>query len=169
MSIRLLRKERERIVKEFCLRHNGVYNPGTFVEEVRSMGPDHPAYRHFTWDDTEAARKQRTWEARMFVQGLKLVFEVEYQTPKGRIKLVERDAPLFLSPTSTRRDGSGYNMFDPNDPEHLEELRHQGVVDLRAWIDRYSVALSSVGLTTLPLDRIISVLESPPAVLQAAE
>ena len=60
MSVKLLRKQRAEIVKDFCLRHGGVYNPQTFVEEVRSTGPDHPAYELFTWDDTKAAREHRT-------------------------------------------------------------------------------------------------------------
>jgi hypothetical protein len=169
MSVRLLRKQRAEIVKDFCLRHDGVYNPHTFVEEVRSTGPDHPAYQFFTWDDTEAANKQRTWEARMFVQGLKLVFQIEHQTPTGRIKIHERDVPLLLSPSSTRQDGMGYYMFDPNDPDHLEELRRQAVVDLKAWLVRYSVALDAAGLTAQPLERIISILESRPVSQQAAE
>ena len=169
MSVRLLRKQRAEIVKDFCLRHGGAYNPQTFVEEVRSRGPDHPAYDLFTWDDTEAAHKQRTWEARMFVQGLKLVFEVEHQTPTGRIKIQERDVPLLLSPSSTRQDGMGYYMFDPDDPDHLEELRRQAVVDLRAWLVRYAVALDTAGLTAQPLERVISILESPSTALQAAE
>jgi len=159
MSVRLLRKQRAEIVKDFCLRHGGVYNPQTFVEEVRSTGPDHPAYDLFTWDDTKAAREHRTWQARMFVQGLKLVFEVEHQTPTA----------LLLSPSSTRQDGMGYYMFDPDDPDHLEELRRQAVVDLRAWLVRYAVALDTAGLTAQPLERVISILESPSTALQAAE
>jgi len=171
MSIhRMLRKERAEIVKDFCLRHGGVYNPQTFVEEVRSTGPDHPAYNHFTWNDTEAAHKQRTWEARMFVQGLKLEYKIEHLTPTGKIKVQERDVPLLLSPSETRQDGMGYYMFDPDDPEHLEELRRQAVVDLKAWVVRYAVALDSAGLTKQPLERIISILESTSASsLQAAE
>jgi hypothetical protein len=105
----------------------------------------------------------------MFVQGLKLVFEVEHQTPTGRIKIQERDVPLLLSPSSTRQDGMGYYMFDPDDPDHLEELRRQAVVDLRAWLVRYAVALDTAGLTAQPLERVISILESPSTALQAAE
>jgi len=169
MSVKLLRKQRAEIVKDFCLRHGGVYNPQTFVEEVRSTGPDHPAYELFTWDDTKAAREHRTWQARMFVQGLKLVFQVEHQTPTGRIKIQERDVPLLLSPSSTRQDGMGYYIFDPNDPDHLEELRRQAVVDLKAWLVRYAVALDTAGLTGQPLERIISILEPATTALQAAE
>ena len=169
MSLKLLRKQRAEIVKDFCQRHGGKYNPHTFVEEVRSTGPDHPAYELFTWDDTKAAREHRTWQARMFVQGLKLVFEVEHQTPTGKIKIQERDVPLLLSPSSTRQDGMGYYMFDPDDPDHLEELRRQAVVDLKAWLVRYSVALDTAGLTGQPLERIISILESATTALQAAE
>ena len=105
----------------------------------------------------------------MFVQGLKLVFEVEHQTPTGKIKIQERDVPLLLSPSSTRQDGMGYYMFDPDDPDHLEELRRQAVVDLKAWLVRYSVALETAGLTGQPLERIISILESATTALQAAE
>jgi len=169
MSIRLLRKQRAEIIKDFCLRHGGVYNPHAFVEEVRSTGPDHPAYDFFEWDDTKAANEHRTWQARMFVQGLKLVFQIEHQTPTGRIKIQERDVPLLLSPSSTRQDGMGYYMFDPDDPDHLEELRRQAVVDLKAWLVRYSVALDAAGLTALPLERIVAVLESRPVSQQAAE
>ena len=170
MSVRMLRKEREKIVKEFCSRHNGIFNAETFVEEVRSEGPDHPAYNYFTWDDTAAAQKYRNWEARMFVQGLKLVFEVEHQTASGKITIQERDVPLLLSPSAKRQQGYGYYIFDPDNPDHLEELRRQSVVDLKAWLERYSTALVSAGLTTQPLDRIISTLENmKPSTLQAAE
>ena len=169
MSVRLLRKQRAEIIKDFCQRHGGVYNPHSFVEEVRSTGPDHPAYDFFEWDDNKAASEHRTRQARMFVQGLKLVFQIEHQTPTGRIKIQERDVPLLLSPSSTRQDGMGYYMFDPDDPDHLEELRRQAVVDLKAWLVRYSVALDAAGLTALPLERILSVLESRPVSQQAAE
>jgi hypothetical protein len=30
---------RQRIVREFAVRHNGQYNPSLFLEEVRQRGP----------------------------------------------------------------------------------------------------------------------------------
>src|SRR3546814_9286039 len=69
--------QRQGIIRDFAVRHNGFYNPRLFVEEVLAEGPDHPAHGWFEWDSDRAAHEHRIWQAREFAKGLRVVFTVE--------------------------------------------------------------------------------------------
>lgn len=151
---------RQEIVREFAARHDGRYDPALFVQEVRATGPDHPAYEWFEWRDDKAATDYRLWQAREFVQGLKVSFEIE-EIGRKPIKVRAVEAPLMVSPEGSRKTGGGYFLLDPTDPDHMAELCRQGAADLRRWLRRYGAALAHAG-------GFVTVIEKQAKALEAA-
>lgn len=61
-------RELKRIEKEA-----GVITPATVIEQARSEHS--PLYPFFTWDNDEAARKFREWQARVLISCVKVTFK----------------------------------------------------------------------------------------------
>ena len=112
---------RQQIVKDFATRHNGVYNPTLFLEEVRRTGKTHPAYEWFTWDEHEAAVAYQIEQARSFARDLRVTFRVEEVTGAHQVRIKETPIPMVISPMEGRKNGGGYVLTDPDDPEHIAE------------------------------------------------
>ena len=153
--------ERQRIVKEFALRHNGTFNPTLFLEEVRRTGERHPAYNWFEWDAGKAALSYQVEQARSFARDLRVTFTVtEISSGKRRVKVRETAMPLVLSPIEGRKDGGGYVLVDPKNESHLDEHCRQAALTLRGWLSRYSEAVRHVGGNVSQLESLISALET---------
>lgn len=153
--------DRQRIVKEFALRHNGVYNPSLFLEEVRRTGETHPAFNWFEWDAGKAAFAYQVEQARSFARDLRVTFTVtEINGGKRAVKVRETAMPLVISPMEGRRDGGGYLLVDPKDSDHMGEHCRQAAVALRAWLGRYTEAVRHVGMNTSELEALVTALET---------
>lgn len=135
---------RTQIVEEFTSRHNGLFTPTLFIEEVRATGPDHPAYDWFDWDDTAAADKWRIYQARQFVSDLRIEYKIEVIRETGTFT-VSTEVPQVLSPLRDRHKGGGYYVVHPGSEEHLSELAQQASMGLRQWLKRYEAVVLSVG------------------------
>jgi hypothetical protein len=156
----LSKLQRQRIVKEFAVRHNGHYNPNLFLEEVRRQGKGHPAYAWFEWDEGKAASAYQLEQARAFARDLRVTFTVtEVNGGNRRVKVRESSMPMVISPLQGRQDGGGYVLVDPKDPAHLDEHCRQAAVALRAWLGRYSDAVKHIGQTTGQIEGLIEALE----------
>jgi hypothetical protein len=152
--------DRQRIVKEFALRHNGTYNPTLFFEEVRRTGESHPAYDWFEWDAGKAALAYQIEQARSFARDLRVTFSVvEINGGRRKVKVRESTMPMVLSPIKGRKDGGGYVLVDPKDQSHVDEHCRQAAVGLRAWLSRYADAVKAVGYDVSELDALASALE----------
>lgn len=158
--------QRQRIVREYALRNNGVYNPALFLKEVRDTGPDHPAYEWFEWDDDAAATAHRLRQARDFARDLVVKFTVEALGADRKMVVRQVEMPMVLSPISGRSDGGGYYLSEPSDLEHHRELCRQAAQSLRAWLRRYDAALAHVSVGT---DRFASAIIALEAVDEPAE
>lgn len=157
---RFTKAVRQQIVRDFALRHNGQYNPGLFLEEVRRTGPSHPAYQWFEWDTERAALNYQIEQAREFARDLRVTFKVEEVGRRGNITVRTVPMPMVLSPTDQRRGGGGYHLVDQNDPSHMVEHCRQALTTLKAWLARYEAALVFAGLSTAPVLKIVNALES---------
>ena len=151
---------RESIIRDFCRRRNDGYDAILFEQEVRETGPSHPAYEWFEWNDTDAAREYRVWQAREFARGITVKFSVQEIVRSGTIHVTEVTAPLLLSPLDNRSKGGGYFLTDPNNPKHMEELRRQGALELRRWKERFALVLPHVGMPLSALDKILEKIEA---------
>ncbi len=152
---------RQQIVKDFAIKHNGVYNPTLFLEEVRRTGPTHPAYDWFEWDRERAAAQYQVEQARNFARDLRVSFTVQVVNGGRRsIQVRETAMPLVLSPVDGRRSGGGYVLTDENDPSHMTEHCRQAAMALRAWLNRYRSAAGHVGTSVAPIEQIVEDLET---------
>jgi hypothetical protein len=137
---RFTKELRQDIVKDFVTR-NGSWDAAKFFDEVAATGDSHPAYGWFEWDQGEAARQHNIWQARCFVQGLKIVFEVVTVGHQGPIRL-RQEAPLLVSAIANRQHGGGYGMHDPDNQDDVAELSRQAASALRSWLKRFGSCLS---------------------------
>ncbi|WP_267355603.1 MULTISPECIES: hypothetical protein [unclassified Methylobacterium] len=153
---------RQRIVEEFARRHGGSYNAAAFVEEVRKVGPKHPAYGWFEWNSNRAALLYQIEQARDFARDLRVTFSVVVVNNGRRsVQVRETALPLVLSPMDGRQTGGGYVLTDPDDPAHLAEHRRQAATALRSWWSRYQSAAVQAGCSTDTVEDIILKLEAP--------
>lgn len=154
------KQQRQEIVREFALRHNGHYNPKLFVEEVERTGEDHPAYGWFTWNDRNAADAFRLEQARDFARDLRITFKIEEVGRTTPVRVRETEMPLAISPMNNRSKGGGYFITDPNDPGHMKEHCRQAAISLQSWLDRYQAALQYAGRRTSDIEKVILTLEN---------
>lgn len=168
--MKLTKEMRQEIVREFALRNGGRFNPNLFLEEVRNKGIEHPAFDYFEWDDKEAAAIYRLEQAREFVRDLKVSFSVQEVGQSGPIKVRTVEMPFTISPVETRRDGGGYLITDPTNPEHMAEYCRQAAVALNSWMVRYEAAVAHIGVRPKDVWLLIDQLNNTPAAkLLAAE
>jgi len=156
----LSKLQRQRIVKEFAVRHNGRYNPSLFLAEVKEVGEKHPAHAWFEWDQSKAALAHQLEQARAFARDLRVTFTVtEINGGKRRLKVRESTMPMVISPIQGRQDGGGYVLVDPKNLSHQDEHCRQAAVGLRAWLGRYADAVKHVGHSTQPIEELAALLE----------
>lgn len=156
--MRFTKEERQRIIAEFAVRHNGHYNPKLFLDEVRATGEDHPAFGWFTWDEARAAEAHRLWESRVFASGLRVSFSIDEIGRRGAVTVREVMMPFAISPVGTRDKGGGYVVSVPGDDGHMLELCSQALTDLGTWIDRYAGAVMYAGGSIHDLRKIQAAL-----------
>jgi hypothetical protein len=150
---------RQQIIADFATRHGGTYDPALFLAEVKRRGESHPAFAWFVWDDGEAAHQHRLWQARVFARDLVVKFKMEVVGRTGSIRIVETEMPMIYSPAETRKDGGGYVIVDPNDPEHVAGLCAEAATSLRSWLKRYGSCLLHVGADPAHFERTAAALE----------
>jgi len=135
MTRRFTREFRQQVLDDFVSRH-GAYDPKLFLREVRESNGTHRAWSWFEWRDADAAEEHRLHQARLFVQGLRITFEVQTDDPRV-VTLRTVTAPAYVSPVDGRSRGGGYFETDPDDPGHMAELARQGATAMETWLRRY--------------------------------
>jgi hypothetical protein len=127
-----------------------LFVPSEFIDWLQGQ-PEHEAFEWFYGkSDAETAREHRIWMARRMANGLRITAEVSTAPGKGQVVSVSvREFPAYLSPVASRRDGGGYQPFDPNDAAAMAELRRQGAVAMRSWLNRYGGAFAGENLRAL--------------------
>lgn len=163
------RAKRQQIIRAFAERNQGRFDAGLFLAEVERTGPEHPAYRWFDWHDARAAHRYRIEQAREFARGLTVVFSVEEARPEQRFRVSQREAPFVHSRLDGRARGGGYEITDPDNPEHMAELCRQAGQTLRWFSRRYAVAIERVGGDAAALEALARALEAPQLSVVAAE
>lgn len=153
----LTKAARQAILDDYLARHNGRFDAGEFLTEVRAGGEDHPAFGWFTWDDDRAAHEHRLWQARTFARDLRVTFNVE-TLERGAVRIRTVEAPRLVSPLEGRQKGGGYVTVDPESPEAMRALCAEAAASLQSWLRRYGGALAWAGGSTDSLDEAVKVL-----------
>jgi hypothetical protein len=161
------KKTKQRIMDDYLnLTGRNIYVPEEFLLWLKDQ-PDHEAHKAF-WgtNDEDAAMQWRIDLARRFASGLRIVAKTEViESEVRRVKVTEY--PAYISPVTTRRQGGGYEPFNPDSEESQAELRRQAGVALAAWLNRYRGAAENVGLDMTPIERMAETLRDEK--LEAAE
>lgn len=155
----ITKERRQEIVRDFALKHGGVYDPALFFDEVYEKGEDHPAHGWFEWDGDKAAREYNIWQARVFANGLRVKFTVEEVGRSGKMTVREIEMPMLLSPMDNRQSGGGYYMVDQNNPEHMREHCRQAALSLNTWLERYRSALAFAGVSPAGIEKLAHSIE----------
>ena len=166
--MRFTREVRQKIVREFAEENGGWFDPAAFLARVREVGPDHPAWSWFEWDQEKAALEFQLDQARDFARGLVVRFEVE-TVYRGKMRVQTQTMPLLTSPKDSRRSGGGYFVTDPKNPQHMVEHCQQAAGALDWFIRRYHAAVSHVGGDVARLERLKAELEAVSVAMVAAE
>jgi len=152
------KKTKQRIIDDY-LQNTGanMFVPSEFVDWLAGQ-PEHEAYEAFYgMDDYEAARQYRIEMARRLASGLRIVARTEtVESDVVSIKVTEY--PAYISPVARRKDGGGYEPFDPDNEVAQAELRRQAGVALAAWLQRFRGCAENVGLDMTPLEEMAVIL-----------
>lgn len=150
-------KERQKIIDGYLAETGrNMFVPGEFIDWLSGQ-PDHVAYPwFFTKGDAEAAREYRIQLARQMASGLRIVAKTEDVKKAKVVGITVREYPAFMSPAAGRRSGGGYEPFDPKDAVQVAELKRQGIVALKSWLNRYQ---SVFGAASDPVFELVEALE----------
>jgi hypothetical protein len=159
MAARFTKHLRQKIVREFAVRHNGQYDAALFLREVRETGKTHPAYEWFEWDADAAAQAYQLEQARAFARDLRVIFRVEEVVGPHSVRVRETPMPMVLSSLETRHKGGGYKLVDPDDPQHIAEHCRQAARTLVQWIERYQAAIAHAGVKMAAFEVAVGKLE----------
>lgn len=142
-------KDRQRIIDGYlAATGRNMFIPGEFIDWLAGQ-PEHEAYDIFYgMDDASAAREHRIALARRMAGGLRITARVEEKSASV-VQVAVREYPAYVSPVANRKDGGGYTSFDPNDGNDMAELRRQGSVALRSWLNRYRGAFKDMDLSVI--------------------
>mgnify|MGYP003110101899 FL=1 len=151
------RKTKQRIIDEY-LQATGynMFKPDEFVDWLAGQ-PEHEMYDAFYGiDDATAARQWRIDMARRMASGLRIV--VEQTDIKQSDKVLTIEYPAYISPVAKRKEGGGYEPFDPENEESQAELRRQAGVSLAAWLNRYRGCTENIGLDVAYIEEMVRIL-----------
>jgi len=152
------KKTKQRIIDGYLqVTGANMFIPVDFVEWLSGQ-PDHEAYSAFYgMDDIDAARSYRIDMARRLASGLRIVVRGE-AVEASVISIRVAEYPAYISPVANRRDGGGYEPFDPSNVDSQAELRRQAGVSLASWLERYRGCAEHIGLDMVSLEGIVHVL-----------
>lgn len=94
-----MKNKLETLLSKIASKHGGLLRPSDVVEEASN--PRHPLHSRFTWEDDEAARQYRLWQARQLISSVKVTYEVQERKIKVR-------AFVSLTPERNDEEAGGY-------------------------------------------------------------
>ena len=110
------RKTKQRIIDDY-LQATGynIFKADEFVDWLANQ-PEHEMYNAFYGtDDATAARQWRIDMARRMASGLRIVVKQEEVQQSSVVSIKVAEYPAYISPVSKRKEGGGYEPFDPDD------------------------------------------------------
>jgi len=157
------KKTKQKIIDTY-LNDTGrnAFVPEEFVTWLADK-PNHIAYKAFHGQDEHLLWQAKLQLARQFVSGLRIVVKEtvvpsEVQNIEVIERTVSREYPAMISRTSTRREGGGYDFFDPENQHDHEELRKQAGIALAAWLNRFRGCAEHMDLDLTPVEELVHAL-----------
>lgn len=129
--------EVKRVLEDIRQRNFGILRAEDVVAEAER--PDSPLHTYFEWDDSEAARQYRLWQARQLIRVCVEVLPRTNDTP-SRVY-------VSLMPDRERKGGGYRRLADVlTDTRLRQQLLEQASRDFERWEAKYNqlVELASV-------------------------
>ena len=121
--------EAKKEAKDLIENRDGVCSPEAYVEFAEpETSPIHDA---FTWDDSEAGRKYRLWEARQMLAVIVEYYKDQQGTPKSVIAIVEVGGEKV--------EKRGYVSFQRamETPNYYRQVLDEAIRNIRKWQTDY--------------------------------
>lgn len=125
--MKTVKQELLRIAKE----NGGELQAEVVVEAARAKTS--PLHSRFTWDDGEAAREYRLWQARQLIVSVR----VEYVNNE-----VQEIGPVFVSLTPDRlKEGGGYRVLSEvlSNTTRRQQLLEDAFAEMQRFQQKYAV------------------------------
>lgn len=153
------RKTKQRIIDDYLSATGlNMFKADEFVDWLADQ-PEHEMYDAFYgMDDSVAARNWRIDQARRMASGLRIVVKAQEVQQSEVVSIKVAEYPAYISPVSKRREGGGYEPFNPDDETSQKELRFQAGVALAAWINRYRSSAERVGIDLTSMEHVVRIL-----------
>ena len=152
------RKTRQRIILGYLAdTGRNMFVPEEFVTWLLDHH-EHEMYKAFHGRDDELLRQAKLDLARQLASGLRIVVKQEEVQQSDVVSIKVAEYPAYISPVAQRKEGGGYEPFDPDDERSQEELRRQAGVALAAWLNRFRGSAEHIGLDMTPIENIVRIL-----------
>ena len=152
------RKTRQRIILGYLAdTGRNMFVPEEFVTWLLDH-PEHEMYKAFHGRDDELLWQAKLDLARQLASGLRIVVKQEEVQQSEVVSIKVAEYPAYISPVAQRKEGGGYEPFDPDDEASQEELRRQAGVALAAWLNRFRGSAEHIGLDMTPIENIVRIL-----------
>ena len=152
------RKTRQRIILGYLAdTGRNMFVPEEFVTWLLDH-PEHEMYKAFHGRDDELLWQAKLDLARQLASGLRIVVKQEEVQQSDVVSIKVAEYPAYISPVAKRKEGGGYEPFDPDDEASQEELRRQAGVALAAWLNRFRGSAEHIGLDMTPVEEIVRIL-----------
>lgn len=127
-------------LEDLRAKHGGSVKPEDVIDAAKDESC--PAHRYFEWDDSKAAIKWRTEQARKLIREVQVLW-VEPKGPR-EVEATIRSGPAFVN---TERNGTGYQSFREmiRTPEGRTALLERALEDLVSVQNRYDVLADDLG------------------------
>ena len=154
------RKTRQRIILGYLAdTGRNMFVPEEFVTWLLDH-PEHEMYKAFHGRDDELLWQAKLDLARHLASGLRIVVKQEDVQQSDVVSIKVAEYPAYISPVAKRKEGGGYEPFDPDDEASQEELRRQAGVALAAWLNRFRGSAEHIGLDMTPIEDIVRILRN---------
>ena len=154
------RKTRQRIILGYLAdTGKNMFVPDEFVTWLLDH-PEHELYETFHGRDEELLWQAKLDLARQLASGLWIVVKQEEVQQSEVVSIKVAEYPAYISPVAKRKEGGGYEPFDPDDEASQEELRRQAGVALAAWLNRFRGSAEHIGLDMTPIEDIVRILRN---------
>lgn len=152
--------DRQRIIDGYLAETGrNLFIASEFIDWLADK-PKHAAYPLFYGrDDASAAREWRIDLARRMASGLRITVTTQETGKNKVVHITTREYPAYVSPMAHRRQGGGYQVVDPKDLAVIDEIRRQGCVALKSWLNRYRGVFEDAGVNLAGVETLATMYD----------
>jgi len=151
-------EERQQIINDHAAQQDDLmWHHDRFWEEVRAIGPSHPAGPWFQWDKEAGWNEANLERARRFGQGLRVqIIAGEVVTYHGKVEIF--DMPATVATLEQRKRGGG-SILASSDPAYFRGNADVAAMELKSWLRTQRSTCDYFHIDLAPLEEIMAALQ----------